>query len=227
MSSNFLATPHRHQEWNVQEGEAQEIASGLEKSGGRTLVFVSYARGEDEWTKTFFQTLTRASRLIESLIDKRQTERLEALIEAITPDVPVSWNRLTEASMLAQAKEGILESHDFAKASEIAKALGFSKTNPSSQPNRWKKAGLIFAVSYKRTDFYPLYALDLTERAKPLPVMQTILNILREKDDWQKAFWFSSMNTYLKNKMPKDLLKSKPQEVLRAAEIEAAGVQHG
>jgi len=27
--------------------------------------------------------------------------------------------------------------------------------------------------------------------------------------------------------MPKELLKSKPQEVLRAAEIEASGVQHG
>jgi hypothetical protein len=35
------------------------------------------------------------------------------------------------------------------------------------------------------------------------------------------------MNSYLHNKMPKDLLKSNPQEVLRAAEIEAAGVQHG
>ena len=43
----------------------------------------------------------------------------------------------------------------------------------------------------------------------------------------KKAFWFSNVNTYLKNETPKELLKSKPQEVLRAAEIEAAGVQHG
>jgi hypothetical protein len=57
--------------------------------------------------------------------------------------------------------------------------------------------------------------------------MEGVLNVLREKDDWQKAFWFSSVNTYLKNKMPKELLKSKPQEVLRVAEIEAASVQHG
>jgi hypothetical protein len=45
--------------------------------------------------------------------------------------------------------------------------------------------------------------------------------VLADKDDWQKAFWFGSVNTYLSNKMPKELLKSKPQEVLRAAEIEA------
>jgi hypothetical protein len=39
------------------------------------------------------------------------------------------------------------------------------------------------------------------------------------------GFWFGSVNSYLHNKMPKDLLKSKPQEVLRTAQIEAAGVQ--
>jgi hypothetical protein len=57
--------------------------------------------------------------------------------------------------------------------------------------------------------------------------MGELLSVLADKDDWQKAFWFGSVNSYLQNKMPKDLLKSKPQEVLRAAEIEAAGVQHG
>ena len=57
--------------------------------------------------------------------------------------------------------------------------------------------------------------------------MKKVLQVLAEKDDWQKAFWFASVNSYLRNKMPKELLKSKPQGVLRAAEIEASGVQHG
>jgi hypothetical protein len=227
MPSSAFATPNRHQHWDVQEGEAQELAHGLENSEAQALVFVSRARGDDEWTKTFFQTLKRASELIEVLIDKRQQDNWGALIEALTPDVPLTSNRLIEAKMFAQAMKGILESDDFARATEIAEVGHFSKINPSSQPNRWKKAGLIFAVSYKGADLYPLYALDLKEGAKPLPVMESILNVLREKDEWQKAFWFSSVNTYLKNKMPKELLKSKPQEVLRAAEIEAAGVQHG
>jgi len=227
MPSSVFATPHRHQTWNVQEGEAQEIAHDLENSEGQALVFVSHAHRDDEWTKTVFQTLKRASELIEVLIDKRQESSWDALIEALTPDIPLTTNRLIEAKMMAQAMKGILESDDFARAADIAEVGHFSKTNPSSQPNRWKKAGLIFAVPYKGADLYPLYALELTEGAKPLPIMERVLDVLREKDDWQKAFWFSSMNTYLKNKMPKELLKSKPQEVLRAAEIEAAGVQHG
>jgi hypothetical protein len=136
-------------------------------------------------------------------------------------------NRMIEAKMFAQAMKGILESDDFAKATDIAEIAHFSKRNPSSQPNRWKKTGLIFAVPYKGVDLYPLYALELKEGAKPLPIMKKVLQVLAEKDDWQKAFWFASVNSYLRNKMPKELLKSKPQEVLRAAEIEASGVQHG
>jgi hypothetical protein len=227
MPSSALATPNKHQHWNVQEGEAQELAHGLEKSDGQALVFVSHAHRDDEWTKTLFEALKRASELIDALIDKKREDSWNALIEVLTPDVPLTSNRVIEAKMFAQAMKGILESEDFVRAVDIAEIGHFSKTNPSSQPNRWKKAGLIFAVPYKGADLYPLYALELREGAKPLPIMESVLDVLRDKDDWQKAFWFSSVNTYLKNKMPKELLKSKPQEVLRAAEIEAAGVQHG
>ena len=227
MPSTALVSTHRHQNWNVREGEAHEIAHDLENSDGQALVFVSHAHRDDEWTKAVFQTLKRASEVIEVLIDKKQESSWDALLAALTPDVPLTSNRLIEAKMMAQAMKGILQSDDFAKATDIAEVGHFSKTNPSSQPNRWKKAGLIFAVPYKGADLYPLYALELTEGAKPLPIMESVLKVLRGKDDWQKAFWFSSVNTYLKDKTPKELLKSKPQEVLRAAEIEAAGVQHG
>jgi hypothetical protein len=143
------------------------------------------------------------------------------------PDLPLTSNRMIEAKIFAQAIKGILESDDFAKATDIAEIAHFSKRNPSSQPNRWKKTGLIFAVPYKGVDLYPLYALELKKGAKPLPIVKEVLQVLGEKDAWQKAFWFGSVNTYLRDKMPKELLKSKPQEVLRAAEIEASGVQHG
>ncbi len=227
MSSTVFASPHRHQKWNIQEGEVHEVAHDLENLNGQALVFISHAHRDDEWTKALFQTLKRASELIEVLIDKKQESSWDALLEALTPDLPLTSNRLIEAKMMAQAMKEILEGGDFARAADIAEVGHFSKTNPSSQPNRWKKAGLIFAVPYKGADLYPLYALELTEGAKPLPIMESVLKVLRDKDDWQKAFWFSSVNTYLKNKSPKELLKSKPQEVLRAAKIEAAGVQHG
>jgi hypothetical protein len=45
--------------------------------------------------------------------------------------------------MFARAIQGIVKSKDFARAVNIDEAAHFSKTNPSAQPNRWKKAGPI------------------------------------------------------------------------------------
>lgn len=227
MPSLAFVNPSRHPDWDVQEGSARELATGLENSHAQALVFLSSFQGNNERTRIVFETLKHASVLIDDLIEKRQKNSWEALIEALTPDLPMTSNKMIEAKMFAQAKKAILESDDFVRATEIAEAAQFSMSNPSSQPNRWKKAGQIFALNYKGVDLYPLYALDLKGGAKPLPIMEKILRVLEDKDDWQKAFWFGSINTFLGNKMPKELLRSKPQEVIRAAEIEALGVQHG
>jgi hypothetical protein len=227
MPSSVFSQQVRRLDWQVEEGSAQEIVPKLKDSKAQALVFVSQSTDDTERTQARFETLKRVYAVIDTLIETKQEDRWKALLEALTPDVPLSPNKLIEAGMLAQAIKGILESKDFAKAVDIAEAGHFSKSNPSSQPNRWKKAGLIFAVSYKGTDLYPIYALEFKDGVRPLPVIEKILHVFADKDDWQKAFWFGSVNSYLHNKMPKDLLRSKPQEVLHAAEIEAAGVQHG
>jgi hypothetical protein len=211
----------------IEEGPARDIASSLKSSDAETLVFISHLNDDLPKTRAVFETLKRASEVIDTLIDKKREDSWTALIDALTPGIPLNSTKVIEAKMLAQAMTRILESDDFVKAVDIAEIGHFSMTNPSSQPNRWKKSGQIFALPYKGVDLYPFYALELKEGARPLPIMETLLKVLTKKDDWQKAFWFGSINSYLKNKMPKDLLKSKPQEVLRAAEIEAAGIQHG
>ena len=223
MRANKVAK--RSASWVVQEGAAREIAPRLKNQNSEVLAFV--AESGDQLVRRKFQVLKSISQVIDTIVQDRSEQKWNAIVEALTPDVPLSTNKLTEAAMLADAMRTILESHDFVRAQDIARIARFSDKNPSSQPNRWKRAGQIFAIPYKGVDLYPSYALDWTEGAKPLPVLARILNLFADKDDWQKAFWFGSLNSYLKNRMPKDLLKSHPEDVLRAAEIEATGVQHG
>jgi len=218
-----LQTPS--QSWEVQEGPAKEIAPWLEEKQSEALAIV--AEGEDPLVHMKFGVLKNILPVIDVVVQEQSQRKLKHLIEALTPDVPLSRNRIAEAKMFADAMRVILESEDFVKAQDIAHVAHFSPKNPSSQPNRWKRAGQIFAVSYKGTDLYPAYALDWKQGAKPLPVMKKILELFPDKDDWQKAFWFGSVNSYLKNKMPKDVVQSHPEEVLKAAEFEAIGVQHG
>jgi hypothetical protein len=77
------------------------------------------------------------------------------------------------------------------------------------------------ALAYARP-IHPIYPLEFKYGARTLPVLEKVLSTLAEKDDWRKALWFGSVNSYLNNKMPKNVLKSRPQEILRVAEIEAA-----
>jgi len=88
MPSSVLASPARQQHWDVQEGSAQDLAPALENSEAKALVFVSHSRGDDERTRTVFETLKRASEFIDDLIDKRRKNSWEALIDALTAGGP-------------------------------------------------------------------------------------------------------------------------------------------
>src|ERR1700723_2562365 len=113
MPSSTFTNSGRHQHWAVQEGSAQDLAPDLGNSEGQALAFVSPCRGGDEWTKALFEPLKGASQFIDVLIDKRQEDSWEALIEALTPDLPLTSNRMIEATMFAQPMKGILEREDF------------------------------------------------------------------------------------------------------------------
>jgi hypothetical protein len=211
---------------NIREGIASQVLPPLSQQEDTVLVFIS-KDGNAGANRRRFTVLRQVAERIDTLIAKRGEEKWNALVEALTPDVELSQNRLVEAEMLADARRIILESGDFVKASAIAGAADFSSKNPSSQPNRWKRNGQIFAIHYKGVDLYPSYALDHSSGVRPFPDMTAILAMLADKDEWQKAFWFESPNSYLNNRQPKSLLRSQSKDVLRAAEIEAVGVQHG
>lgn len=210
----------------IQEGVAAKVLPPLAEQQETVLVFISQDSNAGA-NRRRFSVLRQVAERIDSLIAERGEQKWNALVEALTPDVELSQNRVIEAEMLAEARRVILESGDFVKATAIAGAANYSSKNPSSQPNRWKRNGQVFAIHYKGVDLYPSYALDHSDGIRPLPHMADILAELADKDDWQKAFWFESPNSYLKNRKPKALLKSHPEDVLRAAKLEAVGVQHG
>jgi hypothetical protein len=54
--------------------------------------------------------------------------------------------------MLGDASNTVLESGDLLTAAEVAKAAGFSASNPSAQPNKGKKEGQISALRHREVD---------------------------------------------------------------------------
>jgi hypothetical protein len=129
------------------------VAPQLKDKDSEVLAIV--ADRQDPLVHTKFEVLKNLISVIDAVVQDRAQRNWRDVIEVLTPDVPLSKNRLAEAMMFVEAMRAILESKDFVRAQDIAKVAGFSQKNPSSQPNRWKRAGQIFAVSYKGSDLYP------------------------------------------------------------------------
>lgn len=128
----------------------------------------------------------------------------------------------------AQARKAVLESGDWLTAAEVAQLAGLSTRNPSAQPNKWKKQGLIFAISHNGVDYFPGYGLDRKASFRPLKAMANVIEAFAgHKDGWGMAYWFRSDNSFLGGKRPQDLLATAPDRVIEAARDEVLEVAHG
>ncbi len=134
----------------------------------------------------------------------------------------------TNTERLEKLKQLILNDSEWLPAQEVSRRGGASVgvKNPSGLANRWKRAGKIFAITSKGKDLYPAYALDIG--GQPLPLMKKIIELFGEtKTPWSLAVWFGTLNSWLGNKKPKDLLSSAPEQVLEAALSAKQGPVHG
>jgi len=161
------------------------------------------------------------------LIQNRQEETLKKVVNLLLTDVTPSKAAREQARMLIEAKTTILNSGDFLPATEVAKLAGFSVSNLSVQPSKWKRNREIFAIQHGREDYLPLYGLDPGDH-RPRKEMAEILKIFGDaKDGWGLAFWFAGLNSFLDDQRPQDVLATDPEQVIAAARDEMAEIVHG
>ncbi|MGR1222017.1 hypothetical protein ACUVMQ_03500 [Aeromonas veronii] len=126
----------------------------------------------------------------------------------------------------AQLCEQVLSLSAWLTAQQVSDNAGHKGTNASALPNKWKKAGKIFTISAGGKDLFPAYGFGID--GKPLPKMKEILAILAaHRTALVIAAWFVSANSWLGGKTPMDELAERPLDVLRAARMEVAPVEHG
>lgn len=176
--------------------------------------------------------LTRSLELVSQLYTERlapvSADVVAKIVEMYVPKAPAPSTVLIQAKMMAQAKNGVLQSGDWITASDISELANFSAANPSTQPSKWKRESRLFAIRHDGIDYFPIYALDESTGYRPLSALKEIIAVLEtRKDGWGMAYWFASLNSRLDDKAPKDLLRAEPERVLAAARIEVAGITHG
>lgn len=209
-------------------GTPTEALRRIDKvKAGRVLV-IPISRANPKQEDTLAQTLAALVPLILESGQAQDDKTLKALVDALVPREPPEPTLLLEARMTARAQRAVLEDGNWLTASEWAKVAGLSDTNPSAQPNKWKRQGLIFAIHHKGVDYFPGYAMDPDAGWRPRKALKEILEVFAgKKDGWSLAYWFHSANSFLGGQRPQDLLATQPDRVRAAAEDEMEGVVHG
>ena len=210
-------------------GTPKQVQARLGRSHADRVLVLSFAQIQPTVFDVLAENFTNvASSLFELLRERHDRESLERLAEVLMPRRPPSPRLLKEAAMLVQARKEVLESGDWLTAAEVAQLAGLSTRNPSAQPNKWKKQGLIFAISHNGVDYYPGYGLDRDAGFRPLKAMAKVIEAFGgHKDGWGMAYWFRADNSFLGGKRPQDVLATAPERVIAAARDEVEQVAHG
>lgn len=196
------------------------------RKAGKTLR-QAFASATPSESIVMFKNIASIAGISGALSRQYHHESLEHLVRALTPAAPVASSELKKRMMLMQARSELLGSGDWVNAQDIAELANFSKTNASAQPNKWKRAGRIFAIALQSQDYFPLFALD-PQTHRPRKVIAAIIEKFgAAKDAWGLAYWFASVNGYLGGKRPQDMLDDAPEQVLAAVDKELAVVAHG
>nr|WP_318381478.1 hypothetical protein [uncultured Enterobacter sp.] len=210
-------------------GTPEEVRNRLGKSHADHVLVVSFEHLSPSGSKIFIENLSSVASSMFGLLQEQQSRNsLQRLADALVPRTPAPPRLIRETAMLVKARKAVLDSGDWLSAAELAQLAQLSTTNPSAQPNKWKKNGHIFAIHHNGVDYFPGYGLDRDANFRPLKTMAQVIEVFDgHKDGWGMAFWFLSANSFLGGKRPQDLLATDPERVIAAAMDEVQGVEHG
>jgi hypothetical protein len=222
------AIEYEHPGISTLAGDPEEVSMQLHKVDAEQVVAVALAHATPREAAAIAETFASIADLVKSIVGEHRRQSLEAIVGALVPKAPPTPNELKEATMLARARTEVLGSGDWMTAAEIASVAGFSASNPSAQPNKWKREGAIFAIRHNGIDYFPSYGLDAGAGYRPRKAMAQVIKTFGEtKDGWGLSYWFMSANSFLGGKTPRELLATQPERVIAAAADEHEGVLHG
>jgi hypothetical protein len=212
----------------IMSGTGEEVGRVLDRTPSARFVAVRIENQDEEQAAAAENVFVRVAEFLPQLIETRQEETLKKFVDTLLPSVMPSAAARAQAQMLIAARSSILRSGNFITPKEVSKLAGYSETNPSVYPNKWKRSGKIFAIQSEGKDYFPFYALDPNNKYLPREEVADVLRIFGgSKDSWGIALWFASLNSFLDDERPQDTLAIDPSRVIAAAEDEMAGIQHG
>lgn len=208
-------------------GTPSEVRGRLDKVKAERVIVLPVAQADAQHVGLLAQTLASVLSFIDAALCEQNEQTLKALVNAVVSKAPPEPTLLREAAMLARSRKAVLEGADWLTAAKLSELAGLSATNPSTQPNKWKRERRIFAIHHNGVDYFPGYGLDPDADWRLRKALKSVLEVFGdEKDGWGLAYWFLSTNSFLGGRRPQDVLATQPDQVVAAASDEMEGVVH-
>jgi hypothetical protein len=189
----------------------QESDRALERLSERLAQEGSQTEGE----------LARYMVELRSVFNHIEQRALQVVVDA----TPMRQESPTRANLERHAIEQVLGSTEWHSAESIGLKRKPDASNPHAIVSRWLGEGKLFAIEREGKRFYPAYAFD--EFWSPRPVIGAVVKAFGGASPFRLASWFCSASSFLKGERPMDLVASRPQDVLRAAQDHLQGPIHG
>lgn len=136
-------------------------------------------------------------------------------------DVIVDLSR--EAIVLAGARRRVFDETMY-EVHAVARLLGSRSVNPSQFVNARRRRGELIGLLHANRYLFPAFQLD-EERGEVRPLVREVNRLLdAASDPWGAASWWFSPNSRLRGGRPADLIDSKSDDVLLAAQSLGARV---
>lgn len=164
--------------------------------------------------------------LVSMMLERRQAlskQQRDALVELLVGEVPMRPLDMKLAKLQARALERIYSGTPWLTAEQIGTLGKHGTANPAAAAHRWKANEQLFAIRRDGRDMYPRYALG--DAFTPLPVIKRVLKTLVGHDPLRVAGWFESTSSFLGGKRPRELIASKPERVVLAAQDAVAQLE--
>jgi len=209
-------------------GTTKEVSRKLESiRDSRVIAFVLRKGVSQQKAREYAAFVSHVGTVYASHMKEMKRNQLDQLIKILCPTPALSHNEIRLELMKKRAREAAREGSKWLTARQLSEIAGMSDTNPSAQPNKWKREGRIFAVNRGGTDYFPAYAID-RDTGRPLKTLRDVLVLFRgHKDPWGIAIWFSSVNGFLGGKRPCEMLLKAPESVIAAARNGIQTLEHG
>jgi len=164
--------------------------------------------------RSFLESLVRVTG---GLAASRQEAAIAKLADILLPDDLAAARGPLAADNLDLRDRLIAQTAPLTSA-QVAAQAGYRGRNPYATAARWKKAGDIFSVQHRGTEYFPAFQF---RDGRPHPSIKPVLAALpAQLSPWQVAFWFVSTNGWLGGRAPQDALDD-PASLIAAARQEA------